>query len=267
MRARYGRILLRFLKNSLIREMTFRGHFIVNVVSELVWVFLLLVFIKVIFSKTSNVRGWSEHQYLFLMGTHMLITSIFETFFFSNCWRISQLVRTGDLDFVLVQPVSAQFLLSLERIDYSALANAPVGLAICGYAAAAQGASVTVTQGLLFALLIAAGVLILYSLLFMFAVTSVWLIRQTGVDHLWFYMVSLARYPAEIYRRFAGGALWFTLVFVIPLLMVSNLPANVMVRTFQPEMVVYLLAVGLTLLVLSSGVLRLALRGYRSASS
>jgi ABC-2 type transport system permease protein len=116
-------------------------------------------------------------------------------------------------------------------------------------------------------LLIGAGVLILYSLLFMFAVTSVWLIRQTGIDHLWFYAVNLARYPAEIYRRFAGGTLWFALVFVVPVLMVSNLPANVMVRTFDPYMVGHVLVVGLFLLLLSGAVLRLALRWYRSASS
>jgi len=267
MRARYGRILARFWKNSLLREMTFRGHFLVNVVSELLWVVMLLVFIKVIFSTTPDVAGWTEDQYLFLVGTHMLVTSLFEAFFFGNCWRISHLVRTGDLDFVLIRPASAQFLLSFDRVDYSSLANVPVGAAICIVAAVGQGTPVTADKVLLFLLLVGGGVLVLYSLLFTFAVTSVWLIRQTGVDHLWFYAVSLARYPAEIYRRFAGGALWFALVFVVPVLMVSNLPASVVVRTFQPYMVVHVLVVGLVMLLLSMAVFRLALRWYRSASS
>ncbi|MGD2109948.1 MAG: ABC-2 family transporter protein [Phycisphaerae bacterium] len=267
MHARYGQILVRFWKNSLIREMTFRGHFLVNAASELMWVALLLIFINVIFSKTSNVRGWTEHQYLFLAGTHMLVTSFFEALFFGNCWRISELVRTGDLDFVLVRPANAQFLLSFERLDLSPLANVPVAVAICIYALVRQGETVTATKVGLFVLLVAGGVLILYSLLFMFATTSVWLIRQTGVDMLWFYAVSLARYPAEIYKRFAGGVLWFALVFVVPVLMVANLPANVMTRTFKPFMVCYVLAAGVTLLLISSLVFRLALRWYRSASS
>lgn len=267
MHARYGSILLRFWKNSLIREMTFRGHFLVNAASELMWVALLLIFINVIFSKTSNVRGWTEHQYLFLAGTHMLVTSLFEALFFGNCWRISQLVRSGDLDFVLVRPASAQFLLSFERLDLSPLANVPVAVAICAYALIRQGETVSPMEIGLFMLLIAGGVVILYSLLFMFATTSVWLIRQTGVDMLWFYAVSLARYPAEIYRRFAGGVLWFALVFVVPVLMVANLPANVMIRTFEPFMVGYVLASGLVLLVVSAIVFRFALRWYRSASS
>lgn len=265
--ANYGRILARFWKNSLIREMTFRGHFLINVVGELVWIAMLLMFIEVIFNNTSNVRGWTEHQYLFLIGTHMIVTNLFEAFFFENCWRISTLVRTGDLDFVLLRPASAQFLLSFERLNLSPLASVPVGIALCVYSLIQRGEPVTAGQVALFVLVIGAGVLILYSLLFMFAVMSVWLIRQTGVEHLWFYTVSLARYPAEIYRRFAGGILFFTLVFVFPILMVTNLPANIMVRTIEPWMVIHMLAVALILLVISSLVFRFALRWYRSASS
>lgn len=261
------RILLRFWKNSLIREMTFRGHFMVNVASELCWVFLLLVFVNVIFSNTPDVRGWNRNQYLFLMGTHMIVTSLFEALFFGNCWRISRLVRSGDLDFVLLRPANAQFLLSLERIDFSPLANLPVGVGLCIFALVQQDVSVSVAQVGLFVLLIGAGVLLLYSLLFMFAMTSVWLIRQTGIDHLWFYAVSLARYPAEIYRPFAGGVLWFTLVFIIPVLMVSNLPANVMVRTFDPYLIGHLLGITVVMLLLSSVFFRFAMRWYRSASS
>jgi ABC-2 type transport system permease protein len=259
--------LARFWKNGLIREMTFRGHFLLNVVSEVSWVVLLLIFIGVIFNKTPEVRGWTHEQYLFLMGTHMLLTSLFETFFFGNCWRISHLVRTGNLDFVLLRPANPQFLLSFEQIDFSPLANVPVAVGICIYALMAQGTGVTVSQVGLFLVLIVAGVTVLYALLFMFAITSVWLIRQTGVDHLWFYAVSLARYPAEIYRQFAGGALWFTLVFIIPVLLVSNLPANVMVRTFEPIMVGYVVLSAAVMLALSSVVMRFALRWYRSASS
>ena len=267
MGGRYLRILLRFWKNGLIREMTFRGHFLLNVVTELSWIALMLVFIKVIYANTGHVRGWSEPQYLFLTGTHLIIASLFEAIFFDNCWRLSALVRTGDLDFVLLRPASAQFLCSFERVDFAPLASMPVGIVLCVHSALRHGAEITGGQVVVFAALIGIGIVVLYALLFMFAVTSVWLIRQTGVDHLWFYAVSIARYPAEIYRNFLGGTVWFTLVFVAPLLMVSNLPANVMVRTFEPYMVGYLCGAAVVLLVLSSAVFRFALRWYRSASS
>ena len=272
----YLRILLCFWKNSLIREMSFRAHFFIKVVGELAWVGMTLIFLDVIFRHTSQIGGWSHHQYLFLMGTHLLITGIFEAFFFDNCLRVSELVRTGDLDFVLLRPANAQFLLSLERVNYSALANVPVALGLCGWAVDGHvknsecriGELISIEHLGLYVLLVAAGIVILYSLLFMFAITSIWFIRQTGLGDLWFYTVSFARYPAEIYKNFAGGVLWFALVFVIPILLVANLPASVVIRTtFDPFLVAYLVVAAVVLLFVSSGVFRLALRWYRSASS
>jgi ABC-2 type transport system permease protein len=61
--------------------------------------------------------------------------------------------------------------------------------------------------------------------------------------------------------------MWFTLVFVIPILLVANLPANVMVRTFDPAMVIYFAVVAFVMLGLSQIVFRMAMRWYRSASS
>jgi ABC-2 type transport system permease protein len=266
-RANYGRILLRYFKNSLIRELSFRAHFLINVVGELGWVVMMLIFIEVIYGQTGDVRGWSKYQYMFLLGTHMFVTSIFEAFFFHNCWRVSELVRTGSLDFVLLRPASAQFLLSFERVNYASLANTIVGAGLCIYTAVQEGAAVTPTRVLLFLLLVGSGIVTLYALLFMFAITSVWLIRQTGLESLWFYTVSIARYPAEIYQQFAAGAFWFILVFVVPILMVANLPANVVMRSFEPYRVAYAVVASIVLLALSTVWFRLALRWYRSASS
>ncbi len=264
---RYGRILVRFWKNSLIREMTFRGHFFVQVVGEILWVAMILLFIRVIYMQTSSIRGWSEYQYLFLTGTHLLVTSLFETFFFSNCWRVSELVRTGNLDFVLLRPASAQFLLSVEKVDFTALANVPVAAGLCIWAATKEGVTVTPGRIGLYVLVIGFSVTLLYALLFMFATTSVWFVRQTGLQSIWFYVVSLARYPSEIYQRFAGGILWFALVFVVPVLLVSNVPANVVVRELDYRFVGYLGLMACVMLMLSTAVFRFAMKWYRSASS
>ena len=87
------------------------------------------------------------------------------------------------------------------------------------------------------------------------------------MEQLWFYTTSVARYPAEIYRKLLGGAVWYVLVFVVPVLLVVNLPANVMVRTFSLGMAIYMTLAAVVLLVCSSVTMRFSLRWYRSASS
>jgi ABC-2 type transport system permease protein len=54
---------------------------------------------------------------------------------------------------------------------------------------------------------------------------------------------------------------------VVPILVVSNVPARVMVKTLEPEMIGYTLAATVVALVVSRAFFRRALRSYRSASS
>ncbi|MCB9850945.1 MAG: ABC-2 family transporter protein [Phycisphaerales bacterium] len=266
---RHLRIGMLFARNGLVRELSFRTNFIVTVISEMLWLAMMLIFVEIIFANTRSVSGWNNYQYLFLLGTHFLISSLFETFFFSNLQRLSELIRTGGLDFVLLKPAQPQFLLSFERVDYAALANAPLGVFLCGFAVYRLGSPVSVVDVLLFAVLVISGVLTLYGLMFIFSTSSVWLIRQTSASHFWFYLTSCARYPAEIYQPLVRGVLWFVLTFVIPVLIVANLPANAVVRggAFQPWLVGYALAAAVIILAVSAVVFRWALRSYRSASS
>ena len=44
-------------------------------------------------------------------------------FFMPNVDEFSELVRTGDLDFALLKPIDTQFLVSLAKVDWSALSN------------------------------------------------------------------------------------------------------------------------------------------------
>ncbi|GJM25930.1 MAG: ABC transporter permease [Phycisphaerae bacterium] len=264
---RYGRILFCFARNGLVRELSFRVNFLVTVISEILWLGMMLVFVQVIFRFTSQIDGWSNHEYLFLLGTHFLISSLFEAFFFGNLQRISAQIRTGDLDFVLLKPANTQFLLSFERISYTALANVPLGVILCVYAFSKLDVTPTVQHVSMFVVLVCSGVITLYSLMFMFSATSVWLIRQTSASHFWFYLTSCSKYPAEIYKPMVRGVLWFALTFVFPVLIVANLPANVMVRVFEPYLVAYALFIAVGLLLLSSLVFNWAMRRYRSASS
>ena len=48
-RPAYFRVFLTFLRNSLVRDMTFRVNFLIDTVSSTVWVFVNLAFYTLIF--------------------------------------------------------------------------------------------------------------------------------------------------------------------------------------------------------------------------
>ena len=67
--------------------------------------------------------GWSKYQFFVFLATTLFINSLVQAFFMPNAEEFSELIRTGDLDFALLKPIDTQFLISLQKVDWSALAN------------------------------------------------------------------------------------------------------------------------------------------------
>src|SRR6202011_3136539 len=98
---RYLRLLAAFARYGLARELAFRGNFLVKVSVEVLWLLLLILFYKTVFSQTSVVAGGSEAEYLFFVGCYFAMEGLIETFFLENCNAFADLVREGSLDFYL----------------------------------------------------------------------------------------------------------------------------------------------------------------------
>src|SRR5438105_15915902 len=110
--ARYLRLLGAFARYGLARELAFRWNFLVKVLVELLWPGILLVFYATVFAQTSVVAGWSEEEYMFFLGCYFALEGLMETLFLSNCNEFADLIRSGDLDFILLQPIDEQFLVT-----------------------------------------------------------------------------------------------------------------------------------------------------------
>jgi ABC-2 type transport system permease protein len=75
------------------------------------------------------------------------------------------------------------------------------------------------------------------------------------------------RYPKEIFAGRWAAPLGWVFTFVVPALLVVNVPARTMVKVLDPWLTAFTLVVTLGLLAGSRRFLRYALSRYRSASS
>ncbi|OHB77612.1 MAG: ABC transporter permease [Planctomycetes bacterium RBG_16_64_10] len=273
-RPSYWRVFQTFARNSLVRDMTFRSNFVIEVISSTSWVLMNLGFYALIFSYTPMIgydSGWGKYEFFVFMATTMMITSIIQAFFMPNADEFSELIRTGGLDFALLKPIDTQFLVSLNRVHWSALGNLVLAVLLMGYALARMSYTPTVLQVVLFVPYVLCGVAIMYSLMIALSATSVWLGRNQSLYDFWFYITNFARYPLEIYRgSVAGDALRGFFTFVIPVLVVVNVPARLMALPMTAEYWYLALFALLTTAVSLAGsrwIFVRALRSYRSASS
>ena len=269
-RPAYGRVFWTFFRNSLVREMTFRGHFLITLLTRAFWFAAQVTLFEIIFAKVPVINDWTRAEYFAFMATVMLINSVVETFFMPNCANLSELIRTGNLDFVLLKPIDTQFLVSLEKIDLGNLSQMGLALALLGYALWQHGEPIGLGDAAAYVLLVAVGVVFFYSLMIALASTSIWFGRNQGLYDFWFYITIFARYPRSIYGGSAGGELLqFAFTYVVPILLVVTVPAEVLLeKTLENRWLpVVAPTAALAVLVVSRGIFHRALRSYRSASS
>jgi len=221
---RYLTIYAALWKTSVTREMSFKGNFLLWIIVELAWFGLQLAFVGVIFSQTTTVGTWTVWQVVLLTGTSSFIQQIYQAFFLVNCTNLSELVRTGKMDFLLLLPVNTRFLVSMRQVDLPSFANAAFAVCIMIYAAGKLHLHPTVVQFLGFGALCAAGLLVHYSLMFMLASVSFWTVRAQGIVWGYFNLFNIARMPDEAFH----GAFKAVFTFALPVLLVSNVPVRVL---------------------------------------
>jgi ABC-2 type transport system permease protein len=272
--ANYSRVWLTFMRNALVREMTFRGNFLINLVTRGFWFFAQITLFEIIYRNVPAISDWSREQYFAFMATGMLINAIVEAFFMPNCANFSELIRTGNLDFALLKPIDTQFLISCEKMELAMVNQVILACSLLTYALIEIGEPISVLQVVAYVAFVLVGVAFFYSLMIVLASTSIWFGRNQGLYDFWFYITVFARYPRSIYdgvdpaRLEAGEALQGAFTFIVPILLVVTVPAELIAKSMTSwKLPLIGLTASLAGLIASRLVFQWSLRSYRSASS
>ncbi len=278
----YLGVFLTFARNSLIRDMSFRSNFWLDCVSSVAWLLMNLGFYLIVFFHVRTIgvsTGWGKDEFYVFLATTWLINSIVQAFLMPNAQEFSELIRTGGLDFALLKPIDTQFLISFRKVEWSSLSNFFLGLLILGYAIVKLSQRVdpvwSIGPGvlLLYIAFVVCGVILLYSLMICLAATSIWLGRNQSLYDFWFYITNFSRYPMEIYQSGWGIPLWYAFTFIVPVLVVVNVPARLLAQPLSPRqpwewgLVLFGFFATVASLFISRWIFQWALKSYSSASS
>lgn len=261
---RYAVIYIALWKNSIVREMSFKANFLLWILVEMLWFVLQLAFIAVIYQHTESIGTWTKWEVVMLIGASHFIQEIFTAIFLSNFAQLSESIRTGRLDFMLLLPINTRFLISFRQVDLGGFVNAASAVAVMAYAGWRLGVILSLTKLSGFLVLVTASLLVHYSLMLTLAATSFWTVRAQGVIWGYYNLFNIARLPDAAFRGLFKA--FFT--FALPMLLVANVPVKLLTEKLRsPFEMVLLLALSGICFLFSEFVWRLSLRHYTSASS
>lgn len=263
MMAKYWRILITLIQTSFIAELEFRANIALKIFNDFIWYFVQISVFEVLYSHTSQISGWNLGKIKVFLGCLFLSDTINMIFYHENLEQLSERVRKGDLDLILAKPVNSQFLLSFYRLHPSYFLNFILCFTWLLYSLYQELGFISAYKIIQILILILCSNIIMYSLRFIVASTSVAIGRSENLAQLWYSLFRMSLRPDFVYPPW----LRYTLLFVLPLGFVASVPAHVILGARSDLWLLGAILIALILLFISSSFWRWILKRYASASS
>jgi ABC-2 type transport system permease protein len=260
---RYGRLLWTQIRASLLLATQYRADFFIDGFIEVLWTSTALVPLFVVFSGRASVAGWSFGEALIVVGFFTLLQAVLEGAIKPSLTAVVEHIRKGTLDFVLLKPADAQFLVSTAHFLPWRSVNVLTAGGIFVVAFRTLGRAPSLGGALLALVLLASSIVLLYSLFLLVVCTAFRAVRIDNVSELFLAVFDAARWPSSIFH----GVARIVFTFVVPLALMTTVPAQALLGAVDGRAVVTAVFVSLGLLAATRWVWGRALAGYSSASS
>jgi len=260
---RYLSILRIFWSASVSAEMEYRANFLMAAATSVMTLAGTVLMLFLFYRTGYQMGGWPWRDALAVVGVFTFLEGTQSTFMTPNRTRVTEHVREGTLDFVLLKPVDSQFWLSVRAVSLWGVPNIVMGLAIVVYALVTRETPPTGVGVLLGSAALPLAVLMLYSLGYLLSTLSIWFIKLYNITMAMQALVETGRYPITAYPL--AYQTFFT--FVLPVAFMTTVPAQLMTSRGGTGWLLGAAVVAALLLTLSIAFWRFALRYYTSASS
>jgi ABC-2 type transport system permease protein len=260
---RHLRLWRRFFAQAVVRESHYRAHFVTTLLVGAIQLGLGIVPILLLYGYTDEMRGWSQAEVMTLVGMFQIVTGLMATFVAPNLNRMTAYITDGELDGVLLRPVSSQFYLTVRWINVAELSNVGSGVLVLVLSLIVSGASPNPLEVVQAIVLAACGVVLLTCVWCALSFLAFWLQSVNHIASIFLNLVESGRYPLVFFPT----AVRAFLTFAFPVAFASTFPA----QALRGDLGWLPVAAGLGLTVVATLLVRAqwryGLRSYSSASS
>ncbi|MEM7533414.1 MAG: ABC-2 family transporter protein [Chloroflexota bacterium] len=214
-----------FLRLGILNEFQYRANFFIQLLQTCLQLTVSIGGLAVVFQHTDNLGGWQAMELVALLGIYFVVRGAIYTVVSPSLELFMQDVRMGTLDYTLIKPVDAQFLVSIRRVSVWSSVDFFMGIVIIIYALIQLGTTIGVTHLLGFAITLLCGGIIVYSFWLVLATCAFWFIKVENILVIFESMYQAGKWPVTIYPQ----TLQILLTFIVPVAFAVTVPAQALV--------------------------------------
>lgn len=257
------RLLAVFYRTSVQTDIEYRADFFTRLAASLFGLLTTVGSLAIAFHYAGQIKGWTFAQAMVLLAVYYLMDGLIEMIIAPNMREIMVQVREGTLDFVLLKPISSQFMATFRTLNIWRAANVLVGVGLTIYTLGQLSLGVGPQQALLFGVTLAAGIVVVYSFWLVLVTLTFWFVRIDNLEQIIWQAFETGRYPVEIYPNW----LRMIMTYVIPVVFIITVPASALSGRLPAEHGFLSVGVAAGALLVSSIFWRFGLRHYTGASA
>jgi ABC-2 type transport system permease protein len=182
--ARYAGLFGVQLRMATLAAMQYRVDFIVRGLIAFLWSALTLIPLLVVFGVRQKVAGWTFAEALVVVAWFTLLRAVLEGAVSPSLTAVVEHVRKGTLDFVLLKPADAQFLVSTAKFEPWRIVDVGGALIVFVYAFKKLGHWPSIAQVALAVVFLALAILILYSIWILVVSAAFWVVKVDNLTYL-----------------------------------------------------------------------------------
>jgi ABC-2 type transport system permease protein len=216
----YLSIFFQYVGQYMKTKLQYRADMFVELLSDLLFQGVNLVFILVVFGHTQFLSGWSREEIIFIYGFFLVPYALFSAFF--NIWDFNErYIVNGEMDRILTRPIHSLFQVILERMELESLFGAITGMIVMGYAASKLNLTFHWYDPLIFMVMVIGGALVYGGIFISLASIGFWSDAKTSIMPTMYNIGNYGRYPVDIYNR----VIRFVLTWILPFAFVGVYPS------------------------------------------
>jgi len=257
------KLVLRFIKLSWMQAMEYRTNFIIWNLVDISWSIMDLIFFSAIVGYIKLIGDWDLGRALIVIGVFRLMVIFVWGWLFQSLSRLPKLISEGKLDLILSKPVDSQFLVSIQNFSFSILPSLVTGIIFIILGLNLSHIVISLHQFILFIYLTLISAILIYGMYFSSVAIAFFFDRLDNTYNLFNALYDATKYPSMIFPVMLQRI--FT--FVLPISLIVIVPAEILFKPININIIILFHIVALIFLLLSRFIWSTGLHRYSSASS
>ncbi len=239
--------------------MEYRGNFFFWTFVSTMWGLFHVFFMELMISANGgSIAGWSRHEIFVLVGISTMLDGLIWSVMYHNMVDYTKYLFNGYLSSIMLKPIDTQFFIMAHTGSYTNAVRIVIGFLILLRQFSDTGLWPTTQQAIIFCLMFATALSFLYLFWFTISTLGMWVNRLNNINEIVPNLLRIWRFPRSVYT----GIFSTILTVILPLGLISSLPAEALLGKATLSGMSYFLAYTVVAAILSRAFFNLSIRRY-----